>query len=176
MIPVNLVVRQLGSTWARIGWEMPNIPQSVKMSISGFQVKYYQVKSSSQDEYKNELEDSISIGEKSSTEQSVDKSHEMKFINMTVSPNQFQAENFDLTLRNLKPATQYEFGVRMLNNEMTIDRHDIDNHQRTAKNYFWSMVQGFETFGRSKMLSKLFIVKHISYVLPFCNFLTKIKI
>ncbi|CAH8826595.1 unnamed protein product [Trichobilharzia szidati] len=149
LIPVNLVVRQLGSTWARIGWEMPNIPQSVKMSISGFQVKYYQVKSSSQDEYNNELEDSISIGEKSSTLESVSKNHEMKLINMTLSPNQFQAENFDLTLRNLKPATQYEFGVRMLNNEMTIDRHDVDNHQRATKTYFWSMVQGFETFGRS---------------------------
>ncbi|KAH8849815.1 Netrin receptor DCC [Schistosoma japonicum] len=154
LIPVNLVVLQLGSTWARVGWDIPHIPQSIKMSISGFQVKYYSVKTSlDQEEYdgrqESEMEMTNSITEQFTTKSVEDKKYELKMINMTLLPNQILAEHFDIVLRDLKPATQYEFGVRMLHSEVLSEESNPDNDDRTVKTYFWSMVQGFETFGKS---------------------------
>ncbi|CAH8487989.1 unnamed protein product [Schistosoma rodhaini] len=152
LIPVNLVVRQLGSTWARVGWDMPNVPQSIKMSISGFQVKYYSVKSNTDQEeegQENEMEITDYITEQFTTKNAEEKKHELKLINMTLTSNQIHDEHFDIILRDLEPATQYEFGVRVLHNEVIFQENDSNDNGRTVKTYFWSMVQGFETFGKS---------------------------
>ncbi|CAH8456335.1 unnamed protein product [Heterobilharzia americana] len=150
LIPVNLVVRQLGSTWARVGWDIPHVPQSVKMMVGGFQIKYYPVKSNiDQELQEKDTEDMLATSEQFTEKSVKDKNYEMKLINMTLSSNQLHTEHFDIMLRNLKPATQYEFGVRMLHGETVAERSNSDDSDKTVKTYFWSMVQGFETFGKS---------------------------
>ncbi|CAH8478594.1 unnamed protein product [Schistosoma guineensis] len=182
LIPVNLVVQQLGSTWARVGWDMPSVPQSIKMSISGFQVKYYSVKANTDQEeegQENEIEITNYITEQFATKNVDEKKHELKLINMTLTSNQIHDEHFDIILRDLEPATQYEFGVRVLHNEVISEENDPNVNGRTVKTYFWSMVQGFETFGKSPKdaptnirLSKLRLTNKLHTKLQLLDFST----
>lgn len=156
---------------------MPSVPQSIKMSISGFQVKYYSVKANTdqeeEEEQENEIEITNYITEQFATKNVDEKKHELKLINMTLTSNQIHDEHFDIILRDLEPATQYEFGVRVLHNEVISEENDPNDNGRPVKTYFWSMVQGFETFGKSKPMINKFSIQCLIHLLFLKHFWIK---
>ncbi|CAL8108200.1 unnamed protein product, partial [Calicophoron daubneyi] len=133
LIPVNLFVQTVGATWASVGWELPQTPTAIISSEMMFQIKYYPI----------DAEAGNRKPPKSRT----------NLVNVTIPKESFQRDSqsrhFKAMLRGLTPATQYEFGVCLLQ-----PRPKFDNFQAIVTgptlpfDDFCSMVQGFETFGQ----------------------------
>ncbi|TGZ62820.1 hypothetical protein CRM22_007226 [Opisthorchis felineus] len=142
IIPVNLVVRAVGSTWARVGWELPELPTRLQSQVLLFKIKYYPIN------VDRSTIHPFQTGSPSSEATVIT-------VNLSVplsptTPASQQSWPFKAVLRGLQPATQYEFGVCLLDtptNEASF--HMPMKGQTMSPELCWSMVQGFETFGKN---------------------------
>ncbi|VDP66013.1 unnamed protein product [Echinostoma caproni] len=147
LIPVNLVVQAVGSTWARVGWELPNLPAPETMPSMVFQIKYYAITADGFNEHQRGRGSGLSAYER-----------DVELVNLTV-PNRNRGtkrsgNHFKAMLRGLRPGTQYEFGVCLIQTHLSNDPIPSIAREGTsttlaASPYCWSMVQGFETFGQN---------------------------
>ncbi|TPP59060.1 Netrin receptor DCC, partial [Fasciola gigantica] len=146
LIPVNLVVQAVGSTWARVGWELSNLPSAETMPSLMFQIKYYAITADGFHDTQHGYRRGLSTYER-----------DVELVNLTV-PNRNRGakrvgSHYKAMLRGLRPGTQYEFGVCLIQSHLTNDLNAVEVRDNRASAmatspYCWSMVQGFETFGQ----------------------------
>ncbi|KER29175.1 hypothetical protein T265_04114 [Opisthorchis viverrini] len=142
IIPVNLVVRAVGSTWARVGWELPELPTRLQSQVLLFKIKYYPIN------VDRSTMQTFQTGTPSS-EATVITVNLSVPLNPTTAASQ-QSWPFKAVLRGLQPATQYEFGVCLLDPPTEgASFHMPVKGQTISPELCWSMVQGFETFGKN---------------------------
>ncbi|KAF5405693.1 Fibronectin type III domain protein [Paragonimus heterotremus] len=143
IIPVNLVVRAVGASWARVGWELPEMPITYRSPSLVFQIKYYPIHL---DQARADV--TVRPSNEGSTGTGV-----VTIVNITVpwtAQLSKQSKLFKAMLRGLQPATQYEFGVCMMQQELEDrGRHNRMTNSGEPTELCWSMVQGFETVGQN---------------------------
>ncbi|KAF6776638.1 hypothetical protein AHF37_05159 [Paragonimus kellicotti] len=143
IIPVNLVVRAVGASWARVGWELPEMPISYRLPSLAFQIKYYPI-------HLDQPRADVTLGP---ADEGTTGTNVVTIMNVTVPWTAHlskQSKLFKAMLRGLKPATQYEFGVCMIQDELKDrGRHNRLADSREPTELCWSMVQGFETVGQN---------------------------
>ncbi|KAF8566013.1 hypothetical protein P879_02831 [Paragonimus westermani] len=143
IIPVNLVVRAVGASWARVGWELPEMPTSYRSPSLVFQIKYYPI-------HLDQARTDVTLRPPS---QGSTGTGMVTIVNVTVpwtAQLSKQSKLFKAMLRGLQAATQYEFGVCMMQDQLEDrSRHNRPTDSRKPPELCWSMVQGFETVGQN---------------------------
>ncbi|CAH8525414.1 unnamed protein product [Dicrocoelium dendriticum] len=135
VIPMNLVVLTVGPTWARVGWELPEQPSSLTSQSLRFQLKYYPINEDRSRQIPLHLASSDRV---------------VSTVNVTIPWTEQvakQPRQFKTMLRGLKPATQYEFGVCLLQDPVSTSAWR--RSKVPLEDSCWSMVQGFETIGQT---------------------------
>ncbi|KAA3679527.1 uncharacterized protein DEA37_0006086 [Paragonimus westermani] len=143
IIPVNLVVRAVGASWARVGWELPEMPTSYRSPSLVFQIKYYPI-------HLDQARTDVTLRPPNQGSTGTDM---VTIVNVTVpwtAQLSKQSKLFKAMLRGLQPASQYEFGVCMMQHQLEDrSRHNRPTDSREPPELCWSMVQGFETVGQN---------------------------